>query len=247
MTIEPTVSDAEVEAAARELYQHTRLGMEEAHDFALSALLAAARARSATSLQKAQTSPAAIPETAVKPLEWEARALGQFADTPFGAYWVSHNGFTSWWARFNGNSLGLPRFDTEDEAKAAAQSDYEARIRSALTHPDLPDTREGTIREIAAERARQVSEEGWTVEHDDQHTGEELARAAACYACPPAYRNLPFTDGDNVLDRVWPWDKKWWKPANRIRNLIKAGALIVAEIERLRRLAASPATGEREP
>jgi hypothetical protein len=83
MTIEPSVSDAEVEAAAKALYVAMRnrelnrgslptaMGnwenlRPEVHDMftpdARAALVAAARARSATSLQKAQTS-SAIPET----------------------------------------------------------------------------------------------------------------------------------------------------------------------------------------
>lgn len=32
----------------------------------------------------------------------------------------------------------------------------------------------------------------------------------------------------------WPWDMKWWKPSDDpIKNLVKAGALIAAEIDRL--------------
>jgi hypothetical protein len=38
--------------------------------------------------------------------------------------------------------------------------------------------------------------------------------------------------------RYWPWEDKWWKPKDRRRDLVRAGALIVAEIERLDRLAA---------
>jgi hypothetical protein len=30
----------------------------------------------------------------------------------------------------------------------------------------------------------------------------------------------------------WPWDKVWW-PSDRRRNLVKVGALILAEIERI--------------
>jgi hypothetical protein len=38
----------------------------------------------------------------------------------------------------------------------------------------------------------------------------------------------------------WPWDASWWKPSNDpVRNLVKAGALIAAEIDRLQRAAAS--------
>lgn len=36
---------------------------------------------------------------------------------------------------------------------------------------------EYVIAEIAAERERQKSVEGWTPEHDDEHVGSEMARA----------------------------------------------------------------------
>jgi hypothetical protein len=35
--------------------------------------------------------------------------------------------------------------------------------------------------------------------------------------------------------QIWPWDRKWWKPTDRRRDLVKAAALILAEIERLDR------------
>ena len=89
---------------------------------------------------------------------------------------------------------------------------------------------------IAEERARQVSKECWTPEHDDKHVDNELARAAACYALPLRSFQYPPVG----LERLWPWDWKWWKPTpdDRIRELSKAGALIAAEIDRLQRLAA---------
>ena len=37
---------------------------------------------------------------------------------------------------------------------------------------------------IAEERQRQISVEGWTPQHDDTHTDNSLAKAAACYAMP---------------------------------------------------------------
>ena len=39
----------------------------------------------------------------------------------------------------------------------------------------------------------------------------------------------------------WPhtWDASWWKPKDRRRDLVRAGALIIAEIERLDRLDAA--------
>jgi hypothetical protein len=35
--------------------------------------------------------------------------------------------------------------------------------------------------DVLAERRRQIEAEGWTPEHDDQHSNWELSRAAICY------------------------------------------------------------------
>ena len=85
------------------------------------------------------------------------------------------------------------------------------------------------IQLIAEERQRQISVEGWTPEHDAQHTDESLAVAASCYALPEFY------DRSEYVNNLWLWDNDWWKPSpeNRIRELQKAGALIAAEIDRL--------------
>lgn len=100
---------------------------------------------------------------------------------------------------------------------------------------------------IAAERERQIAAEGWSIEHDDEHEYDEMAQAAACYATPPRLRKnarvvvpgstrSPSTTVKCV--KGWPWDAEWWKPTpdNRIRELVKAGALIAAEIDRLSRM-----------
>lgn len=86
------------------------------------------------------------------------------------------------------------------------------------------------IAEIQQERVRQVIEEGWTIEHDDQHELGEMADAASCYA---AYSTRNYNTARMPV--VWPWNFSWWKPTNPRRDLIKAAALIVAEIERLDR------------
>ena len=94
------------------------------------------------------------------------------------------------------------------------------------------------IERIAAERKRQIEEEGWTADHDDDWEKNELALAASCYAMPKKDRKVK--DGWGVSRRkyLWPWDDSWWTPTpkNRIRELEKAGALIAAEIDRLLRL-----------
>jgi hypothetical protein len=89
------------------------------------------------------------------------------------------------------------------------------------------------LAEIATERARQVNVEGWTEQHDDEHDNCEMAAAAAAYGLAYA---MPQDEAPHPPE-WWPWDPKWWKPADHRRNLVKAGALIVAEIERLDRLA----------
>mgnify|MGYP001596539848 CR=1 FL=1 len=108
---------------------------------------------------------------------------------------------------------------------------------------------------IAAERQRQMEVEGWTPEHDAQHTSGELAMAAALYAAPVDlfeigkdhrgydvfYDRWPWKDiVSHPRDEMGPgrevnaWDKR--KKHSRLRRLEIAGALIAAEIDRLERL-----------
>lgn len=90
------------------------------------------------------------------------------------------------------------------------------------------------INEIEAERKRQGWDEGWTPEHDDAHKDGEMAAAAAAYALLASHSGY---DRQKAYWRPdwWPWDLKWWKPKDRRRDLVRAAALIVAEIERLDR------------
>lgn len=92
--------------------------------------------------------------------------------------------------------------------------------------------------DVQAERRRQITAEGWTPEHDDEHDNGEMARAAACYAL--AGSSAP-NDGTAALlvSLAWPWDEQWWKPSTARRDMVKACALALAEIERLDRAAAS--------
>lgn len=80
---------------------------------------------------------------------------------------------------------------------------------------------------IAEERARQIAEEGWSPEHDDNHTGGELAAAAAYYCFPGLEARGLFPKS---------WNRHWAKRENffhpTIRDLARAGALIAAEIDR---------------
>lgn len=81
---------------------------------------------------------------------------------------------------------------------------------------------------IAAERKRQVDVEGWTVKHDRKHSVQKFEAAAAAYV---------LAEGpDAVMPHGWPWDSKWWKPKDRERNLVRAGALYLAAADRSDRI-----------
>ena len=82
------------------------------------------------------------------------------------------------------------------------------------------------IDEIAAERKRQIEVEGYTPDHDIDHSDASLAAAAAIYALGTVG---PISD---TLSMFWPegWD---YKPHSQLSDLIRAGALIAAEIDRL--------------
>lgn len=100
-------------------------------------------------------------------------------------------------------------------------------------------------RDVLIERRRQIEAEGWTPEHDDAHIAGELAAAGASYAEVAADVLFPLSEEDadyiSIPPPAWPWDKSWWKPGDPRRNLVKAGALILAEIERLDRMGGSDA------
>ncbi|RTP87976.1 ead/Ea22-like family protein, partial [Enterobacter asburiae] len=85
--------------------------------------------------------------------------------------------------------------------------------------------------DVISERQRQRAVEGWTSEHDDAYQNSELADAAACYAINA--HNQGFSTPAH-----WPWAPDWWKQSGPRRDLVKAGALILAEIERIDRAAA---------
>lgn len=89
---------------------------------------------------------------------------------------------------------------------------------------------------IGAERLRQVKIERFTALHDDSHKSKQLAKAAASYLAAHAYPDESSDYGENRPLSDWPWGAKWWKPSpDPVPNLVKAGALIAAEIDRLQR------------
>jgi hypothetical protein len=109
-------------------------------------------------------------------------------------------------------------------------SDATKMVEDAIAASGYPWT--AAARDVLAERRRQQEVEGWTPERDDMYTNCELARAAATYSVCTRAHEL------KVCDVVaWPWPIHWWKPSTYRRNLEKAGALILAEMDRLDRAA----------
>lgn len=88
--------------------------------------------------------------------------------------------------------------------------------------------------DVQAERRRQITAEGWTPEHDDLYCAAELPRAAAAYILNGANDEAP---------AIWSFSAKWWKPRDARSNYVRAGALILAEIERLDRAAPGKEVG----
>ncbi|HIE0453917.1 TPA: hypothetical protein ACXJAB_001747 [Pseudomonas aeruginosa] len=100
--------------------------------------------------------------------------------------------------------------------------------------------------DVQAERRRQVENEGWTPEHDDEHADGQMAQAAGCYALHAGGIGTDWPDGrQNGAALFWPWDRDSWKPTTPRRDLVKACALALAEIERLDRacISQSPQPG----
>lgn len=86
---------------------------------------------------------------------------------------------------------------------------------------------------IAEERDRQIKEEGWTSEHDAQHAPGSLAMAGGCYAFSAAASLQTGIDYPLPEPPYWPWPGSWWKPKSVLKDLVRAGALIAAEIDKV--------------
>lgn len=145
---------------------------------------------------------------------------GNLFDVVLTAYQEAcHEGIVNWEA-----AVSLSEENVELKRKLYAAENQIAELEARTFNPAILD--------VIAERQRQQSVEGWMPEHDDEHCNGELAMAAVCYINETGTVNR---NGGKPWG--WPWDASWWKPNARRRNLVKAGALILAEIERIDRAA----------
>jgi hypothetical protein len=82
---------------------------------------------------------------------------------------------------------------------------------------------------IAAERERQITEKSWTPENDDTHNRGDLAKAAAACILNDQY-------GAVFNTPQWGLRLAEKHRGDRVRQLVIAGALVAAEIDRLQRV-----------
>lgn len=124
----------------------------------------------------------------------------------------------------------FPKQSEQQKVMATPQPDPDPDAAARLMEAETPRA----WRDVMGERIRQMAAEGWTTALDDLYVDGEMCAAAACYTlCGSGWERKMLSP----MSMLWPWSKKWWKPTDRRRDLVKAGALILAEIERLDRAA----------
>lgn len=101
------------------------------------------------------------------------------------------------------------------------------------------------INDVILERRHQVEDLRYNTAHDDQHDQKEIARAAGGYVHHYIYRTgVPGSVYQaDPMPPTWPWDEIYWNPQTPREDLVRAAALIIAEIERIDRAAVDAARG----
>lgn len=96
------------------------------------------------------------------------------------------------------------------------------------------------IKMVESEVTRIREQEGFSADHDKVYSNDELAMSAAAYAVGPTHRKaLKIMDlPETTPPAYWPFPEEWYKPAvpesqqARLRETIKATALLVCELVR---------------
>ena len=173
-------------------------------------------------LEKAQRANGYLREQSA---EWERKAISNFEDCAE-------------------MSARIEELESQRKLALTASNRWADKFREAEQRIAELDSRPVTVAaaDVLAERQRQISAEGWTPSHDDTHKNNEMAFAAACYAFHSAAASWELEDCGTEYDshpapKNWPWEPEWWKPKSARADLVRAGALILAELERIDRAA----------
>lgn len=168
-----------------------------------------------------------------------------------GAYFVANRMLAAWEAGFiedtakNAADIARMILTSTEFMADAPEGDFDrsfadsvlediiAQLQTEVT-PQKPALSQA-ITDIIAERQRQISEKGFSEARDDKYLPGVLNLAGAAYAVHASY--LP--DAKRRAERLWPWTEagKYLNASSKDTRsaLIKAAALITAEIERIDR------------
>ncbi|MCD0160107.1 hypothetical protein IHN63_02175 [Deinococcus sp. 6YEL10] len=132
--------------------------------------------------------------------------------------------------------------DTDTEARTLTPRGDQSRFglyrlpQETASCDTLPSRVTGEITAaLLEERRRQQEVEGWTLSHDANHQNGELAHCAAAYLMAGPHD----AERGHALGRsLWEFAGKDYRPSDLWRNLVRGGALLIAEMERLHALAA---------
>jgi hypothetical protein len=136
----------------------------------------------------------------VKALEWELYGSKFRARSSCGLYIVSEKSPGRWWYSRDNQPFAQP-FATAAEAKAAAQTDYERRIISALTPvPESPSPASGQepVGFISPETLQKLLK-GKAANHADISAARGNIFTTPLYAHPPASKPA---QGEGVADKL---------------------------------------------
>jgi hypothetical protein len=129
-------------------------------------------------------------------------------------------------------AVAAPAQTAEQRAQSAVESlsvSLDAAAASLAVEQAVSEMLSQAVADVMVERKRQIGRKGYSAERDDQYSSYELPRAAACYVMNasgiPRHRALIY----------WPFTPVDFKPSDRRRDLVKATALLLAEIERIDR------------
>lgn len=103
-----------------------------------------------------------------------------------------------------------------------------------------PNALSSALKDVVSERNRQRNEEYYSDANDDTYVENELVRASASYVNHVVgrswlYPSKPSAYTSELVPDLWPWSEQAWKPKSPRQDLVRATALLVADIERLDR------------